>query len=120
MIADDLRLRRWISRTLTAGLLLAVTVVAVGVLLGVVTGQGIGVDPASGGVLAEIRSGKPGSIVLIGLLLLALTPVAQLAAAALALGRAREFPYLGVALVVLGLLLGSLAVAAGLARLPGG
>lgn len=117
--AED-RLRRWISRTLTVAVVVAVVVIGIGVAAGIVTGQGLSIGPGDTGVLDEIASGKPGSIVLLGIVALALTPVAQLAAAALAFGRAGEHRYLVVSLVVLALLVGSLVIAALLNPTSGG
>ena len=117
--AED-RLRRWISGTLTVAVVVAVVVIATGVAAGIVTGAGLEIGSDAGGVLGEIAAGKPGSIVLLGIVALALTPVAQLAAAAFAFGRAGEHRYLVLTLAVLALLLGSLGIAALLNSASGG
>ena len=119
VVAED-RLRRWISRTLTVAVVVAVVVIGIGVAAGIATGQGLEIGPGSSGVLGEIAAGKPGSIVLLGIVALALTPVAQLAAAAFAFGRAGEHRYLVLTLAVLALLLGSLGIAALLNPASGG
>ena len=116
----EARLRRWVSRTLASGMALSVAIVAIGLAIGVVTGEGLAVDPPGGGLAPEIGAGKPGSIVLLGLVVLTLTPVAQLAAAALAFRRANEPRYLTITLAVLGLLLGSLVIAVVVATATGG
>lgn len=85
--ADD-DLSRWVGGALLAGAAISIAVVAAGVLLGI------------------------GSITRAGLLLVVLTPMGHLAAAAAAFVRHRERRYAIVALVVLSLLAGGLAVAA--------
>jgi uncharacterized membrane protein len=116
----ELRLRRWISRVLLSGTVVAVAIIALGVAIGVVGGEGLEIATGSGGVLSEIAAGKPGSIVLLGIVVLTLTPVAQLTVAALAFGTAGERRYLLITLAVLALLLASLAIAAGLNPAVGG
>lgn len=108
--ADEDRLRRSISTTLRVGTALAVACIAVGIAVGVISGTGLDVDESRGPVTALLEA-KPGSIVLLGVLLLTLTPVAQLVAAVAAFGRDGERRYLGIALVVLALLVASLAFA---------
>lgn len=81
-------LSRWVGGALLAGAVISIAVVATGVLLGI------------------------GSITRAGLLLVVLTPMGHLAAAAAAFVRHRERRYAIVALVVLSLLVGGLAVAA--------
>ncbi len=120
MTREERRLRDWVSRTLTVGMAAAVGLIGVGIVAGVVSGAGLEVPERHAGPLAGILAGKAGSIVLLGILLLTLTPVAQLMAAAWAFARAGEHRYLVIALMVLGLLLGSLGVAIGLQRPPGG
>lgn len=81
-------LSRWVGGALLAGAAIAIAVVAAGVVLGI------------------------GSITRAGVLLVVLTPMGHLAAAAVAFARHRERRYAIVALVVLSLLAGGLAVAA--------
>lgn len=83
---DDLS--RWVGATLLAGAAASVAVVAAGVLLGIA------------------------SITYLGLFLVVLTPMAHLAAASAAFVRHGERRYAIVALMVLSLLAGGLAVAA--------
>jgi uncharacterized membrane protein len=102
--ADELS--RWVSRTLAWGTLLAIATVAVGVVLTLASGTRAGPSGTGGeGLVAQIASGKPASIVSLGLLLLALTPVAQLVAAVAAFVRRGEQRYVVVSSVVLALLL---------------
>ena len=86
LAGDDLS--RWVGGGLLAGAFISIAVVAAGVVLGV------------------------GSITRAGLLLVVLTPMGHLAAAAAAFVRHRERRYAIVALVVLSLLAGGLAAAA--------
>jgi hypothetical protein len=88
-------LSRWVGGALLAGAALSIGVVAAGVLLGI------------------------GSITRAGVLLVVLTPMGHLAAAAAAFVRHRERRYAIVALVVLLLLAGGLGVAALAAPLGG-
>ena len=108
MSEAEARLRAWISTTLTAGMVLAIGVILIGLAVALVSGRGL--EPAPDW-LAGLTAGEPGSIVMFGVLLLTLTPVAQLLAAALAFGRAGEHRYLVITLTVLGLLVGSVAIA---------
>jgi uncharacterized membrane protein len=103
-------LRRWVSSTLSVGVWTSVTVVALGVAWGLVTGRTLDLDRTT--LLADLTAGQPGSVVLLGLLLLLLTPVAQLVAAAAAFGRNRERGHMAIAMVVLVILMGSLVLAA--------
>ena len=114
-------LGRWVSRVLAAGTLLAIVTVAIGVLLTLATGGHGGPSGVDGrGLVAQILDGKPGSIVSLGLLLLALTPVAQLVAAVWAFARSGERRYVVISSVVLALLLVGIATATLLSRGGGG
>lgn len=111
-------LARWVSRTLSVGTALAIGTVAVGVVVGLVTGDA---SLSSGGGLAnQIAAGRPASIVALGLLLLTLTPIAQLLAAVAAFARQGERRYAAVSATVLGLLLIGIAAAAVLTPTAGG
>jgi uncharacterized membrane protein len=103
-------LRRWVSTVLTIGVWSAVALVAVGIGWAVLAGRSLELAPGS--LLDELTAGEPGSVVLLGILLLVLTPVAQLVAAAAAFARNRERGYVIVTLVVLGVLVFSLVLAA--------
>lgn len=103
-------LRRWVSTVLTVGVWSAVALIAVGLAWAVVSGRPLEVAPGS--LLDELTAAEPGSVVLLGILLLVLTPVAQLVAAAAAFARNGERRYLIVTLVVLSVLLSSLVLAA--------
>lgn len=96
-------LATWVSRVLAVGTLLSMAVVLVGVVLILATGHG-GPSGSDGGFLAQITAGKPASIVSLGLLLLVLTPAAELVAALVAFARAGERRYVIVTSLVLVLL----------------
>lgn len=108
--ADPGPLRRWVATVLTVGVWSAVALVAVGLAWGLISGRPLEVDPGS--LFDELTAGRPGSVVLLGILLLVLTPVAQLMAAVAAFLRNGERGYALVTLVVLGVLLFSLVLAA--------
>jgi uncharacterized protein DUF1634 len=110
-------LARWVSRTLAAGTAVAIGTIAVGVLAGLVTGDAS--VPPGHGLGAQIGAGRPASIVALGLLLLTLTPIAQLLPAILAFIRQGEGRYAVVSAILLGLLLIGIAAAAILTQ-PGG
>ncbi|HEU5325914.1 MAG TPA: DUF1634 domain-containing protein [Candidatus Limnocylindria bacterium] len=103
-------LRRWVATVLTIGVWSSVALVAVGLGWAVVSGRPL--EVARGSLLEELTAGEPGSVVLLGILLLVLTPIAQLVAAAAAFARNRERGYVIVTLVVLGVLVFSLVLAA--------
>ncbi len=114
-------LARWVSNVLAWGTLLAIVTVAIGVVLGLAGGAPGGpVGRNAGGLVAQIVAGKPASIVSLGLLLLALTPLAQLVAAVLAFARRGERRYVVISSVVLALLLVGIATATVLSRGVGG
>jgi uncharacterized membrane protein len=107
---DDLR--RWVSAAITASLAVAMTVVVVGLALGLAGGEGLAIPEQDDGLLAAVGQGTPGAIVLLGLLLLALTPLAHVGVAAAVFARLDERRYLLITLGVASVLLGSLLVAA--------
>ncbi|MDP9467712.1 MAG: DUF1634 domain-containing protein [Chloroflexota bacterium] len=88
-------LSRWVGGALLAGAAISIAVIAAGVLLGI------------------------GSITRAGVLLVVLTPMGHLAAAAVAFVRRRERRYAIAALVVLLLMVGGLAVAVLASQLGG-
>jgi uncharacterized membrane protein len=111
-------LARWVSRTLSVGTALAIGTVALGVVVGLVTGDA---SLSTGGSLVnQIAVGRPASIVALGLLLLTLTPIAQLLAAVAAFARQGERRYAAVSATVLGLLVIGIAAAAILTPTAGG
>lgn len=91
------------SRVLAVGTLLSMGIVLLGVALTLAGGEG-GPSGTDGGFLVQIAAGKPASIVTLGLLLLVVTPVAELVAALVAFIRAGERRYVIVTSVVLVLL----------------
>lgn len=111
-------LARWVSRTLSIGNVLAIGTIALGVAVGLVSGDA-SVAPG-GGLTAQIGAGKPASIVALGLLLLALTPIAQLLAAVAAFARQGERRYAAISATVLGLLVLGIAAAAIFTQPAGG
>jgi uncharacterized membrane protein len=114
-------LARWVSSVLAWGTLLAIVTVTIGVVLGLAGGGAGGpVGRDDGGLFAQIAAGKPASIVSFGLLLLALTPLAQLVAAGVAFGRRGERRYVIISSVVLALLLLGIATATVLSSGVGG
>ena len=114
-------LGRWVSSVLAVGTLLAIVTVAIGVGLGLAGGGAGGpIGRDGGGLVAQIAAGKPASIVSFGLLLLALTPLAQLVAAGVAFGRRGERRYVMISSVVLALLLLGIATATVLSSGVGG
>lgn len=107
---DSDELARWVSRTLSIGTTLAIGAIALGVLAGLVTGDASA--PPGRGLGAQISAGKPASIVALGLLLLALTPIAQLLSAIAAFARQGERRYAAISATVLALLVIGIAAAA--------
>ena len=108
--AADSRLTSWVSRVLAVGTSLAMAVVLVGVLL-TLAGGGGGPSGTEGGLLVQIAAGKPASIVSVGLLLLVLTPAAELVAALVAFLVKGERRYVIVTALVLCLLAGGVVTA---------
>ncbi len=109
-VPDSDELARWVSRTLSIGTALAISAIALGVLAGLITGDASA--PPGRGIGAQIGSGRPASIVALGLLLLALTPIAQLLAAIAAFRRQGEHRYAAISATVLALLVAGIAAAA--------
>ena len=99
----DSELATWVSGVLAVGTAVSMAVVLVGVLLTLLGGGGGPSEPA-GGLLGQIVAWKPASIVSVGLLLLVLTPAAELAAALVAFLRSGERRYVIITSLVLGLL----------------
>lgn len=60
------------------------------------------------GILADATSGRRRGLIQLGLLLLVATPIARVIFAAVAFAQQRDYVYLGITLVVLGVLLYSL------------
>lgn len=111
-------LARWVSRTLSVGNALAIGTVALGIVAGLVGGDASAAP--GGGLMAQIGAGKPASIVALGLLLLALTPIAQLLAAVAAFARQGERRYAAISATVLGLLVIGIVAAALFTQAAGG
>lgn len=106
-------LGRWIALVLRTGTLLAVAAIAVGFVLGLVGGEA---TPGAQPVLDLVTRADPDSITAVGLLGLTLIPLGVLGVAAVSFGVSGERRYLLASLVTLGLLVGSLVVAALVAR----
>ena len=110
-----------VSGTLAVGSVLACAVLAMGVAAWLVTGGG----PATGGDgffawLQGLSRFEPASVIFAGLLLVTLTPVAQLAAALIAFTRLREWRYALASAGVLAILVVSFAGALALGLAQGG
>jgi uncharacterized membrane protein len=106
---DDVR--RSVARSVTVSTAVSMLVIAGGVIFGVVSRRGLEVPVQADGLPAAIGQWSPGAIVLLGILLLTLSPLAHIGAAATAFARAAEKRYLWIAIGVGGMLLGSLVVA---------
>jgi uncharacterized membrane protein len=117
----DRELGRWVGTALATGTLLAMATVAVGVVLTLAGGGSGGAGEGHrGDLFSQITAGTPASLVAVGLLLLALTPVAQLVAAIIVFVRRGERRYVLIASVVLGLLLVGIATATIFSQAVGG
>lgn len=104
---DD-RLGSPIARVLRGGTLVAVTVVAVGYVLGLIAGDdGPGTTP----LLALLTSGGADALIGAGLLVLTLVPLVVLAVAAIGFARSAERSDMVASLLTLALLVASLATA---------
>ena len=96
-----------ISRVLQFGVVLSMSVVAVGVALWSRAAQaGAGSYPTTiGGVWAGAAAGQPLAVIQVGLLLLILTPVIRVAASVLVFARDGDRPFTIITVTVLALLL---------------
>jgi hypothetical protein len=99
---------RWVSRALAAGSLLATAVTAAGVAAWLAAGAPRLDATRPDGWVAAIRAGEPAAIIGVGLLLVALIPLGQVAVGLLAFARLGERRYVIVSLAVLLILLASL------------
>lgn len=107
----------WVSTVTGIGTALAIGLVVAGLALALYLGEQSSLTGR--GLLERIAEGGAGGIVSVGLLVLALTPAAQLAAAAAAFARRGEHRYLSVSLVVLVLLAAGIVAATLLSRSVG-
>jgi hypothetical protein len=108
---DGTGLGRTIAAVLRGGTIIAVLGIGAGFGLAILDGAG---SPGPTPVIDAIRGGGPDALIGLGLLVLTLTPLVALAAAALILARSGELRPAGMAAVVVVLLAGSLALAAAL------
>jgi hypothetical protein len=99
-----------VSTVLTVGVWSAVGCVALGLAWSALSGRSLDMPGADLGEM--LTAGEPGSVVLLGIVLLVLTPIAQLVAAAAAFARNGERRYLVTTAVVLAILVASLVLAA--------
>ncbi|MCG0238150.1 MAG: DUF1634 domain-containing protein [Firmicutes bacterium] len=109
------RVETILARVLRAGVGVAAGVMAAGLALMLArSGQGTGPDwtaPASlGAVAAGLRQGDPLAVMALGLLLLTVTPVLRVIAAALTFVRQRDWPLALASLLVLALLAAGMAL----------
>lgn len=102
--------RRLVALPLRYGTLVAVAVIAVGLLAGI--GQPVQIDREPMPLLDAVAAGGGPAIIGIGLLLLCLVPLAMALAAAVAFARRREPRYLASSVLVAALLAASLFVPA--------
>jgi uncharacterized membrane protein len=118
-----------ISRLLVTGVSISAVILAVGLAMLMATGrtgyqenlaphlliirEGPVVYPHS---ISEVLSGladlRPFAVIQFGVLLLIATPVSRVAASVLLFGKEKDYPYVGITLTVLALLLASLFVVA--------
>ncbi|GAB4246263.1 MAG: hypothetical protein Kow00129_06550 [Thermoleophilia bacterium] len=112
MRADSERLALILSRVLAGGVILAVATIAAGLLLLVVrapeaAGPGAFEYPNAayrldlGRVLEGAAGGEAVPVLELGLLVLVLTPVARVAAAAVVFARSREWVFTVIAVIIL-------------------
>jgi uncharacterized membrane protein len=106
---DDMR--RQVASSITVSTAASMLVIGGGVMFGLLTGRGLEVPAQDEGLFAAIGQWSPGAIVLAGILLLALSPLAHIGTAAAVFARTEERRYLWIAIGVGGMLLGSLVVA---------
>ena len=99
---------RWVSRTLATGSLLATAVTAAGVAVWLAAGAPRLDATRPDAWVAAVRAGEPAAIIGVGLLLVALIPLGQVAVGLLAFARLGERRYVIVSLAVLLILLASL------------
>lgn len=115
----DSELGTWVSLVLAVGTAVSMAVVLAGVLLTLLAGGG-GPSQSAGGLMGQIVAWKPASIVSIGLLLLVLTPAAELVAALIAFVRSGERRYVFITSLVLGLLAAGVLAATQFSNAVGG
>jgi uncharacterized membrane protein len=116
---SDRHVELWISTVLRAGVISAAGVVFAGAILYLATHAGehvtfshfhgveAGLDSVHG-VIAGVRSGRSEAIVQLGLLILVATPVARVALSLVSFAAERDWLYVTITLIVLGVLMASL------------
>jgi uncharacterized membrane protein len=120
----DEQVDRWIGGLLRVGVVLAACVVLCAGIWYLVTvgGHGPGYHVFRGeptqlrtvsGIVKSASAGHPESWIQLGLLLLIATPVARVAFSVFAFGAQRDWTYVTITLIVLGILLYSLSSAGG-------
>jgi uncharacterized membrane protein len=103
---EELRLSSAISRVLIVGLLVAMTLLVVGVIL-TLARPGIGVRHATAlrDLPAQLGALEPGGFYQLGLLVLLATPFARVVALGIAFARRRRWLFAGISLVVTAMLI---------------
>ena len=94
-----------VSRTLTAGTAVSLSLMAAGLVLSLARGGPLP-DAATplGGLAAGLQAGDPATLMSLGLLVLLATPAARVAVLAWQFARRREWIFVAVSLTVLGVL----------------
>jgi uncharacterized membrane protein len=112
------QLRRWVSAILRGGLILAASLLAVGLFLWAVQGAPVDAGAAAGGytgdsltLAAGISSGSAFAFLVLGLLVLVLTPIARVVVSLALFARVRDRPFVGLTAFVLLVLLASVCLA---------
>ncbi len=112
----DAMMARWVGRTLRVGIALSGALLAIGVLMSVfLPGSeraSHAIDPRQwwGRPVGELI-GSPAVISMVGILFLMLTPVGRVVMTMVFFLRERDWRYVGISLVVLAILTGSIVVA---------
>lgn len=103
---EELRLSNTISRVLVVGLLMAMTLLVVGVIL-TLARPGIGVRHATAlrDLPAQLAALEPGGFYELGLLVLLATPFARVVALGIAFARRRRWLFAAISLVVTAMLI---------------
>jgi uncharacterized membrane protein len=105
-------LYRWIIRVMNAGFVVAIALIAAGLLIGVVTGDHVAKETDNlGDVLPGAARLKAQDVVELGILTLVATPVAYVVAALFTFLRQRDVVFVVVCLALIGILTLSVVVA---------
>lgn len=113
--SSEHRLEHWVHWSLLSGLLLSATLLSLGLIICLVSGQPrpLGPPPSVSTILRGVRHSQGVSLIELGLLVLMGTPVLRVAVLALGWLLDREWRFAGVAFTVLGLLAVSVVLGMG-------